>query len=114
MSSTFVAPVSIKYLATEAAVGARPGGYFRIPFISDEHKGDSTTEGEGDRYGEQHGFLVVENEQDEQQEHGNSRNKDRAHLVGLARSGLWGINLQLACLVSYPYSSVLPKTTPQA
>lgn len=106
MSSTFVAPVSIKYLAAaagagaEAAVGARPGGYFRIPFISDENKGDSTTEGEGEGYDEQHGFLVVENEQDEQQEHGNSRNKDRAHLVGLARSGLWGISLQLACLVS--------------
>lgn len=104
MSSTFVAPVSIKYLAATAgagaAVGARPGGYFRIPFISDDNKGDSTKEGEGEGYGERHGFLMVENEQNEQQEHGNSRDRDRAHLVGLARSGLWGISLQLACLVS--------------
>lgn len=109
VSSTFVAPVSIKYLAATAgagagaAVGARPGGYFRIPFISDDNKGDSTKEGEGEGYGERHGFLMVENEQneqDEQQEHGNSQDRDRAHLVGLARSGLWGISLQLACLVS--------------
>lgn len=98
MSSTFVAPLSIKYLAAGAAFGARPGGYFHIPFVSYEN-GDATTEGEGAEYGEQHDFLVVENEQDEQ-ELGNSRMKDKAHLVGLARSGLWGINLQLACLVS--------------
>lgn len=103
VSSTFVAPLSIKYLAAAAAGAAvepRPGGYFRLPFISDENKGDSTMEGEEERYDEQHSFLMVVNQQDEQQEPGNSRNKDRAHLVGLARSGLWGINLQLACLVS--------------
>lgn len=106
VSSTFVAPVSIKYLAATAgagagaAVGARPGGYFRIPFISHDNKRDPTTEGGGEGYGERHGFLMVENEEDEQEEHGNSRDKDRAHLVGLARSGLWGISLQLACLVS--------------
>ena len=101
VSSTFIVPLSIKYLAAaEGAVGTRPAGYFRIPFISDQNKGDVTTEGEGEGYGEQHGFLVAENEQGEPQEHENSRNKDGANLVGLARSGLWGINLQLACLVS--------------
>lgn len=101
MSSTFIAPVSIKYLAAAAGVvGGRPGGYFHIPFIPDESKEESTADGERQELGEQHGFLVVENEQDERQEQGSSKNKDRAHLVGLARSGLWGINLQLACLVS--------------
>lgn len=102
VSSTFIAPVSIKYLAAGvgAGVGARPGGYFRIPFTNFENKEEPTTEGEGDDFDEQHGFLVVENEQDKQDVPGNSRNKDKAHLVGLARSGLWGISLQLACLVS--------------
>lgn len=101
MSSTFVAPVSIKYLAAAAGVvGGRPGGCFHIPFIPYESKEESTADEERQEISEQHGFLMVENEQDKQQEQGCSRNKDRAHLVGLARSGLWGINLQLACLVS--------------
>lgn len=104
VSSTFIAPVSIKYLAATAGAGAedgaRPGGYFRIPFISDDNKRYPTTEGGVEGYGERHGFLMVENEEDEQQEHANSLDKDRSHLVGLARSGLCGISLQIACLVS--------------
>lgn len=73
VSSTFVAPVSIKYLAAAvgaqaeaAGVGARPGGYFHIPFITNENKEYATTEGEVEEYRKQRGFLVVENE------HGNS------------------------------------------
>lgn len=122
VSSTFVAPLSIRYLAPAAAAATRlPGPTTREKrkkknkkglSMKEEERREREEEGFDDDDDEQQGFLLLaEDELDDQEEgcmRGKGRGRDKRHLVGLARSGLWGISLQLGCLVSSPPSSFPP------
>lgn len=118
VSSTIVAPLSIRYLALATAAvatpGLRRGGGNKKNLMMEMKNGLSGEgdEGEEDDGDDEHqGFLLLaQDEQGEEDEEGCRRGRgrhQRAHLVGLARSGLWGINLQLGCLVSF-FSSLPP------
>lgn len=128
VSSTFVAPLSIRYLApaAAAAVTRLPGSTAGEKRKKKNKKGLSMEEEERrereeegfDDDDEQQGFLLLaEGELDDQEEgcrRAKGRGRDKRHLVGLARSGLWGISLQLGCLVSYPPSSFPPSPIPSS
>lgn len=131
VSSTFVAPLSIMYLAPAAAAatslpgpmaGAKRKKKNKELSMEEEEEGiEREEEEEGfddddkdDDDDEQRGYLLVAEDELDDQEQGYRRGKgrDKRHLVGLARSGLWGISLQLGCLVSSPPSSFPPSPIP--
>lgn len=130
VSSTFVAPLSIMYLAPAAAAATSlPGPMAEAKrkkknkglSMEEEEEGIEREEEEGfddddkdDDDDEQRGYLLVAEDELDDQEQGCRRGKgrDKRHLVGLARSGLWGISLQLGCLVSSPPSSFPPSPIP--
>lgn len=103
VSSTFVAPMSIRYFA--AVEKGLPGMLLRTGGKKKMKNGLSREEEEGegdDDEEQQEGFLLVA--EDDEDEQGARRGRDkRRHLLGLARSGLWGINLQLGCLVGFSF-----------
>lgn len=130
VSSTFVAPLSIMYLAPAAAAATSLPGPMAEAKRKKKNKGLSMEEEEEgiereeeeegfndddkDDDDEQRGYLLVAEDELDDQEQGCRRGKgrDKRHLVGLARSGLWGISLQLGCLVSPPPSSFPPSPIP--
>lgn len=126
VSSTFVAPLSIMYLAPAAAAATSLPGPMAGAKREKKNKGlsmeeeeeaierEEEEEGFDDDDDEQRGYLLVAEDELDDQEQGCRRGKGRhkRHLVGLARSGLWGISLQLGCLVSSPPSSFPPSPIP--
>lgn len=131
VSSTFVAPLSIMYLAPAAAAATSLSGSMAEAKRKKKNKGLSMEEEEEEEEGigrkeeeegfddddkdddddEQRGYLLVA-EDDQEQGCRRGKGRDKRHLVGLARSGLWGISLQLGCLVSSPPSSFPPSPIP--
>lgn len=108
VSSTFVAPLSIRYLATR---GLLRGNTAKMNMgMMEMKKGLSRkVEDDDDEY---QGFLLVAQDEQGGEEEGGMKGGDRnqrGHLIGLARSGLWGIILQLGCLVSF-FSHIPPPT----